>query len=91
MLRDVTVYDGPISVAYSTSDITAKGVDQIKFTECLAMATNLRAKFGCGDYEQTAGTIKFASGSNSGGFNVRITNNLCLERHFRYIQVCMLV
>jgi len=87
VLRDIRVFRGAFDIEYATSDLTAKGVDSDKFDECLTIATNLRADAGCGDYMQTTGVISFNEGSNSGGFNVRIMNNLCKERYFRYVQV----
>ena len=87
VLRDVTIYNGPLTIAYATSDLSAKGVDADKFTACLGVATNLRAPEGCGDYQQTSGTFSLPQGANSGGFQVNIMNNLCKERYFRYLQV----
>jgi hypothetical protein len=55
------------------------------------LATNERGPAGCGDYEQTKGVLRLAAGSVSGGFDVRIMNDLCKERFMKYIQVTISV
>ena len=83
------MFNGPLVIEYATSDISAKGVDSIKYSECLGIAASLRASAGCGDYEQSSGLIFFAEGANSGGFQVQIMNDNCKQRFFRYIQLTL--
>lgn len=87
LLRDREIYDGRIIVEYATSDLTAKGVDALKYAECMKMATLLRAAAGCGDYEQTSGVIVMESTDDKGGFTVNIVDDLCYERFMEFIQV----
>ena len=87
VLRDISIFSGPLYVEYATSDLTGHGVDSYKFDDCLAVPVNLRYSEGCGDYQQTSGSFFIPEGANSAGFRVNIMNNLCLERYFRYVQV----
>ena len=89
IFRDVNIFDGELTIEYATSDLTALGVDSVKYAACLAMAASLRADAGCGDYEQTTGIIHFSEGSNSGGFEVNLMNDQCRQRFFRYIQLTL--
>lgn len=91
VLRDVNIFSGELAIEFSTSDISAKGIDSAKYASCLAMAASLRANAGCGDYEQTTGIIYFSEGANSGGFEINLMNNQCRQRYFRYIQLTLSV
>jgi len=73
------------TLGYSTSDISAVGVDHWKFNSCLDIA--LEERDGCGDYEQTSGKITFDKGAKSANFTVRIMNDHCWERHMKYLQL----
>lgn len=87
LLRDRDIFNGRIVVEYATSDLTAKGVDSLKYAECMKMATLLRASAGCGDYEQTSGVIVMEPTDDKAGFTVNIVDDLCYERFMEYIQV----
>ena len=87
VLRDVNIFSGPMVLEYATSDLSAKGIDSYKFAECEQLSAAKRESAGCGDYLQSTGIISFAEGSNSGGFDVFIMNDNCLQRYFRYVQV----
>ena len=76
----------PLTVFYSTSDLTAKGIDSTKFDECLSLGLKLRTS-GCGDYEQSSGEITFDVGITSTTFYVRIMNDPCFEHYSEYVQV----
>lgn len=85
--RDVRIYSGKFTVHYATSDLTATGVDSIKFATCLQQTTMQRGSSLCGDYQQTSGLLTFQDGAESGEFEIGITNDLCKERFMKYIQV----
>merc|ERR1712070_113898 len=91
VLRDVSIFSGQMALEYATSDISAKGVDSVKYAECLGIAASLRASSGCGDYEQTTGVVYFVENANSGGFEVNIMNDQCKQRFFRYVQITLSV
>jgi len=80
-----------VIVEYSTSDLTALGVDKYKFAACMQIPTNLRGPAKCGDYQQTSGNLLIPAGANSGGFKVPIMNDLCLEQFPKYIQITIAV
>ena len=85
--RDVLVYSGEMTLHYATSDLTATGVDSLKFAACQKLATLERGAALCGDYEQTRGIVTIPAGYSSGSFSVNIMNDLCKERFMKYIQV----
>ena len=89
--RDLEVYAGEIVLEYATSDLTAKGVDTDKFDECLTLPTVQRNAAGCYHYEQTSGVVTIAAGSSTGGFTVRIMNDLCRQHYFRNLQLTISV
>lgn len=74
-----------LSIGYSTSDLTAIGVDRHKFHACSNMRVDDRQ--GCGDYEQSSGILTFAVGQNKATFNIQIMNDSCWERQLEYIQL----
>ena len=39
ILRDVSIFDGLLVLEYATSDLTAKGIDEAKYRECMLFAT----------------------------------------------------
>ena len=83
--RNILYLDDVLAIGYSTSDLTATGVDSTKFAECLTIP--LEKRDGCGDYEQTSGELTFAKGQHTTYFNIKIMNDLCWERHMEYIQL----
>lgn len=76
--------DNTLHIGYSTSDLTATGVDEMKMSHCIQQ--NFEDRKGCGDYEQTSGILYFASGQKVARFKVRIMNDGCLE-HAEYVQL----
>ncbi len=87
LLRDPDVYSGQIVLEYATSDLTARGVDTPKFTACMRLSVRERGPAGCGDYEQSTGLVVIAPGDMSGGFEVKLVDDLCYERFVKFIQV----
>ena len=87
MLRNIHVFNGPVTLEYATSDLTARGVDSVQYGVCMRLPVKDRAAHGCGDYEQTRGLMYVASGVDRGTFIVNIVDDLCQERFMKYIQV----
>jgi hypothetical protein len=87
VLRDLNVYDGDVILEYATSDVTGRGVDKKYFDYCLSLPTSERATIGCGDYEQTVGHMVIPKGVSSGGFIVRIMDDLCYSPFMKFVQV----
>ena len=83
--RDQLCSNGRYSLAYSTSDLTAVGVDTAKFDDC--MSTPSPDRDGCGDYEQTSGVVTFNPGEQHAYFVIRIVDDLCIENHLEYVQL----
>jgi len=83
--RDANFALGALYIGYSTSDLTAHGIDKEKFSECLKMSVYERR--GCGDYEQSSGKVMFRAGRIHTSFQVQIINDLCKEEHSEYIQL----
>ena len=89
--RDTGIYSGDIYVDYATSDLSARGEDEMQFLVCMAMAAYDRGVAGCGDYRHSRGTLFIPSGYNLSGFIVPLINNDCLSRFPRYIQLNLYV
>jgi len=87
VVRDSSHVSSILTVGYSTSDLTATGVDPDKFAYCNTLAA--AARDGCGDYQQTAGEITFLAGSSSETFTIKIMNDFCKERYMEYIQLTL--
>lgn len=87
ILRDLHINTNQIIIEYSTSDITAKGIDSIAFERCLSIPVGSRGGDFCGDYLQTSGTLVIDEGASSGIFKVQIVDDLCHERFPEFIQV----
>ncbi|KAL7554992.1 hypothetical protein ACHAWF_018570 [Thalassiosira exigua] len=83
--RDLSWSDGRFSVGYSTSDLTAVGVDTLKYDEC--MGSSAPDRDGCGDYEQSSGEVTFNAGEQHAYFTIRIIDDLCIENHLEYVQL----
>ena len=83
--RDQLWSNGRYSLAYSTSDLTAVGVDTAKFDDCMSIPSPDRD--GCGDYEQTSGVVTFNPGEQHAYFVIRIVDDLCIENHLEYVQL----
>ena len=83
--RDLAWSNEVYSIRYSTSDLSAVGVDTFKYEKCLKLHASERD--GCGDYEQAAGEVTFNEGEEFTYFKVRIIDDLCTENHMEYIQL----
>jgi hypothetical protein len=91
VLRDRQVFNGEVIIEYSTSDLTAKGIDADLWAQCDAAPAALRGPLGCGDYRQTSGLLTIPAGAQEASFNVPIVNDLCRERFLEYLQVTVSV
>jgi len=82
--RSDTTY--PLTIFYSTSDLTAIAVDDIKYEDCLLQPLNTRTS-DCGDYRQTSGELFFDEGVSEASFYVDIMNNPCYEHFSEHLQL----
>ena len=89
VVRDSSHLNSILTVGYSTSDLSATGVDPDKFAQCQSLPASQRD--GCGDYQQTSGEITFLSGAASATFTVYIMNDFCKERYLEYVQLTLSV
>jgi hypothetical protein len=85
--RDADYTGHALTVAYATSDVTAKGIDSLRYIECENTAVSARE--GCGDYVQTAGEVTFAAGDSSVNFVISIVNDFCNEHYPEYVQLTL--
>uniref|UniRef100_A0A7S4JS32 Calx-beta domain-containing protein n=1 Tax=Odontella aurita TaxID=265563 RepID=A0A7S4JS32_9STRA len=83
--RDLSESHTRLSVGYSTSDLSARGVDSLKYNECESVS--VPSRMDCGDYEQTTGELTFLPGVETTYFEVRIMNDFCKEPHLEYVQL----
>ena len=83
--RDLAWSNSTFSIHYSTSDLSAIGVDTYKYEKCLQLHASERD--GCGDYEQAAGEVRFDEGEEFTYFTVRIMDDLCTERNMEFVQL----
>eukprot|EP00937_MAST-01D_sp_MAST-1D-sp2_P000215 g215.t1 len=73
-------------VHYSTSDMTAVGVDKETYDSCSLTPINSRGN-ECGDYQLTAGDLVFDAGLSSKSFFVPVMDNGCYEHPMEYFKV----
>jgi hypothetical protein len=85
VVRDET--NTKVIIGYSTSDLTATGVHRDKVEDCKKQ--RIEDRIGCGDYEQSSGTLTFSVGQKEASFNVTIVNDNCWERHLKYVQLSL--
>ncbi len=83
--RDLDLSSMRYSIAYSTSDLSARGVDRATFDRCMILPASLR--FDCGDYEESSGEVTFNPGEQQTHFEVRIMDDKCVEMHLEYVQL----
>jgi hypothetical protein len=83
--RDLVWSNATFSIGYSSSDLSAIGVDTSKYEDCMRLHASERD--GCGDYEQAAGEVTFNEGEEFTYFTVRIMDDLCTERDMEFIQL----
>jgi len=83
--RDLLWSNSTLTIGYSTSDLSAIGVDASKFDECLR--SHVSQRDGCGDYEQAAGEVTFEEGEEHTYFKLRVMDDHCAERRLEYVQL----
>lgn len=74
----------PLTIGYATEDRSAIGVDALKFAACTRLALTKRRR-ECGDYQQSAGEVTFATGETSKLVTIPIMDDMCYEpweKHF---------
>ncbi len=76
-----------ITIGYSSSDLSAVGIDSKKFDACLNLPIEKRND--CGDYEHRSGLLHFDPGVSSTVFEIRIVDDYCWERHLKYVQLSL--
>jgi len=74
------------TIGFSTSDLSAKGVDSEAFEICRALPLKERC-CSCGDYELTSGELFFAEGETLAFFTIPIMDDLCYETKIEYLQL----
>lgn len=87
-----SMYDTSLTIAFSTTDITAIGVTPANRDQCLRRAKGQRtpeyfAPGGCGDYAHTSGYLTFGPTERKKQIIVRTVDDACYERHMEYIHV----
>jgi len=87
--RDSEWLGRPLTVSFATSDLTARGVDPLKYEECMNMPLEDRGQRCGGDYLQTAGEITFGPKDSEVAFAVFIINDLCPEHYPEFILLTM--
>eukprot|EP01033_Poteriospumella_lacustris_P006607 gene6608-4759_t len=85
------VANARLVVAYVTSDVTARGIDDAHYAYCLTLPPMRRDLAGCGDYRQTQGYLIFEAGVSTRSFTVPLIDDLCYERQPKFIQVTLSV
>lgn len=90
--RDEHFLEKEAKIGYSTSDISAHGVNNDKFTSCLEeIEKSSRSGAGCGNYEQTSGELTFAEGERFAYFIVNIMDDLSFpsssEKRRKFVQL----
>lgn len=81
------MYNGSLTLEFATSDLTAEGVDEVKYQACRPLSVAERGLARCGDYEQTRGLLYIAPGVDRGTFTVRLVDDYCRESLVEYVQV----
>merc|ERR1711871_852202 len=76
----------PMIVTYSTSDITATGVDKETFDACQLIPIADRTN-ACGDYQLTTGDLFLDAGLSAKSFFVPVMDNGCYEHPMEYFKV----
>lgn len=74
--------DTEVIIGYSTSDLTATGVDSTKFEYCSKLQSSM-----CGDYERSTGEVVFAIDSYEASLDIRIIDDHCREDNMKYVQL----
>ena len=83
--RDLSWSNGLFSIGYSTSDLTAVGVDSLRYNECMNM--HALDRDGCGDYLHSSGEVTFNPGEQHAYFTMSIIDDKCIENHIEYAQL----
>ena len=73
-----TLREEDLDVTYSTSDLTARGVNSSVFSACLAQPIEKRGLI-CGDYEKAQGIVTFSQNQTFVRIQINITDDKCKE------------
>ena len=87
LVRDERHVHRVSTIGYSTSDLTARGVDTAKYQECIRLEHHLRED--CGDYEHTSGTVSFPIGVSEVYFTIGIVDDDVREPNLEYAQLLL--
>ncbi|KAJ1454589.1 hypothetical protein M885DRAFT_588046 [Pelagophyceae sp. CCMP2097] len=88
VVRDAAHAAHAVTVQYQTEDLTAKGVDDVKYAKCYETPF-ASERGGCGDYRQTRGTLAFAAGDTIAFFYVAVVDDACAEHYPEYVQLTL--
>lgn len=78
-----------VTFAFSTEDLSAKGVDAEKVAACNDLSLRSNTREGCGDYQQTMGTVTIQKGDTFGAFFIVIVDDRCREQYSEYVQLTL--
>ena len=87
LVRDERFVHRVSTIGYSTSDLTARGVDTAKYQQCIRLEHHLRED--CGDYEHTSGTVSFPIGVSEVYFTIGIVDDDVREPNLEYAQLLL--
>jgi hypothetical protein len=74
-------------IGFSTSDLSAKGIDPEDFALCSSLPMDQRCSAQCGDYERASGELTFAEGETLTSFKIKILDDNCSEPEMEYVQI----
>jgi hypothetical protein len=80
--------ENPATISYSTSDITAIGVDQARYDDCMNKPITQRTSI-CGDYLQTSGELHFKKFEKAQSFFVNLIEDNCYEHYMETLLVTL--
>merc|ERR1711865_63650 len=78
----------PLIIGYATSDLSALGIDQMKYDACLAIPQGDR-KSDCGDYRHTSGELEFLASQKASSFFVPVMEDSCYEHGVEVFRVTL--
>jgi hypothetical protein len=78
----------PATISYSTSDITAVGVDQARYDDCMSKPITQRTSI-CGDYLQASGEVTFNVFDKAKSFFVYLIEDNCYEHYMETLLVTL--
>jgi len=74
-----------VLIGYSTSDLSARGLDASQFDSCAKR--NINDRCGCGDYKHSSGEILFEPEDRLGWFVVSLIDNKCFGTEAKYVHL----